>query len=132
MASFADSSEYKIIDNVPIENINFEYIRISHLFLCEAFIVLNIIFKFQIIFSLGCCFSTSLLDLYYEFFSNEVVPKTSIDAKVYCWIIQYFARFVSIVIVAHKTTIEVGEYFHKWKPHLPLFFSRKITQNALL
>ncbi|KAI5747066.1 hypothetical protein M8J77_010717 [Diaphorina citri] len=100
-----DTTEYKIIQNIPLENINFEYIRISHLFLCEAYVVLNIIFKFQIVFSLGCCFATSLLDLYYEYFGSESQNGT-INIKLYCWIIQYFVRFASIVIVAHKTTIE--------------------------
>ncbi|KAL1460689.1 hypothetical protein WDU94_012647 [Cyamophila willieti] len=101
-----DTTEYRIMESIPIDCINFEYIRISHLFLCEAYIVLNNIFKYQILLSLGCCFATSLLDLYYEFFAGNEVINTTIKLKVYCWIVQYFVRFACIVIVAHKTTIE--------------------------
>lgn len=107
-----DTTQFKIIEDVPLEVINIEHIRISHLFLCESCIVFNDIFKFQLIFSLFCCFATSLLDLYYEFFGNDLAPVRYANAKLYSWLFTYFVRFSSIVIVAHKTSIEVNE---KWQ-----------------
>lgn len=90
---------------INVECRTIELIRMKHQFVREVMNDLNRLYGFQLALSICALCVMIIVDVYCEIIASESRAKSKI--LFYGWILQYFFRFFSIVMVTHHTTKQV-------------------------